>query len=292
MLQPTAPAAPVQNASLPTFGNGSPSAPPSVRPIPAANVTNTSLQNTTKSKQSITITLIHAPDCPQCLAGDNLVNESTSVFNQSSTLAVGSEDTIESSSQEAQGLISKYNITLLPALIISGNVSADPQLVEAWNSTVGTVESDGSLVSRQMPPPYYDIASGKISGLVTGIAIAPGNCTMCANSSMYFNSLSDPYYGVVFKNETIYAENSSEGQALIAKYNLTRLPALMLDPEIPGVLVLRRGDKARRFGGAGRMVRPEGCLSALCRPRQQQQYQRLRGLDPDREQQLHELHGH
>jgi hypothetical protein len=95
-----------------------------------------------------------------------------------------------------------------------------------------------------LPPPYYDIGSGKISGIVQGIAISPSDCSECFNASLYFQSLSDPYVGIAFSNTTILEENSTAAQAMIAKYNITRLPALMLDPEVQAYLFFNKSIKS------------------------------------------------
>ena len=86
------------------------------------------------------------------------------------------------------------------------------------------------MVSRDLPPPYYDTRSGNIVGLLQGIGITPVGCKSCINVSMYFQSLSSQYIGMQFSNISFLDENSSQAQELIAAYNITRLPTILLDP--------------------------------------------------------------
>lgn len=218
-------AVPVPNQSTTPSGNTgtAPSQNASAPLMPA--------QNTSTNKSDIYITLIHAPDCPECQAGDNFLNSSQGVFAQSATIQIANTTILESADPGAQALISQYNITELPAIIISGHPSDDPDLIQAWQSQVGSLEADGSLVSRTLPPPYYDLTQNKVRGIVNGIAIQASNCGGCANASVFFETLSGPNLGMVFSNTTVLDENDSAAQALIKKYNITELPTLLLDKE-------------------------------------------------------------
>jgi hypothetical protein len=227
MLQPTASVQPIiaGNNTLPSIGNGTPSTPP-IQNTTAPETNTTSPEANVSAKEKVSLILIHAPDCALCLGGDNLLNQSITVFNESPSLGVGTTEILEPSSQKAKDLISLYRITLLPALIIVGDASADPSLYSAWNNSVGSIEADGNLVSRRMSLPYYE--NGKTLGLVRGVAIAT-DCKSCLNASDFFLSFSDPYY-VAFANETVLTE--AEAQPLISKYNITKLPTFILSPEI------------------------------------------------------------
>ena len=72
---------------------------------------------------------------------------------------------VDASSEEGKELVSKYSIKAVPTIILTGEVSAYPQLKAVWPG-VGTVESDGAYVFRQMGQiagsPYKDLATGKV----------------------------------------------------------------------------------------------------------------------------------
>ncbi|MBI2144254.1 hypothetical protein HYU17_03845 [Candidatus Woesearchaeota archaeon] len=78
---------------------------------------------------------------------------------------LGSIKTVDAASAEGNALISAYNITAVPTMLITGDAAAYPQLAAIWPS-VGTVEKDGTFVFREMSQipgrPYKNLATGKV----------------------------------------------------------------------------------------------------------------------------------
>ncbi len=78
---------------------------------------------------------------------------------------LSSTRTVDSSSAEGKALISKYKITAVPMILLTGDVSVYAQLNAIWN-TVGTVESDGTYIFRAMSAipgsPYKNLTTGKV----------------------------------------------------------------------------------------------------------------------------------
>lgn len=78
---------------------------------------------------------------------------------------LGSTKTVDTGSAEGKSLISKYKITAVPTLLLSGDLSPYDQLNTIWK-TVGTVEDDGTYVFRTMSGiagnPYMNLTTGKI----------------------------------------------------------------------------------------------------------------------------------
>lgn len=191
-------------------------------------------QNSTlpaQPQKNIGLIVVNADACPSCNSAAGLADQVRQFLNATANITTGGPKTVQSSSDEGKGLIAKYNITRLPALLITGNLS-DASFLSQWSPDIGSVESDGVLVSRSLYPPYYDLAAGKVSGKVSGIAILPSNCTECVDGSQYLASLEGPSFGVVFANKTILNASDSEAQAIIARYNVTKLPTVILDSEI------------------------------------------------------------
>ncbi|MBI2550630.1 hypothetical protein HYV83_05660 [Candidatus Woesearchaeota archaeon] len=71
----------------------------------------------------------------------------------------------DAASAEGKELISRYKITAVPTILVTGDVSPYQQLLDIW-PTVGTTEKDGALVFRTMSAiagrPYKDLTSGKV----------------------------------------------------------------------------------------------------------------------------------
>lgn len=202
----------------------------SVNPSPQP-ATPSPTPNTPSAQQNIAMILINADACPDCNSTATLAVQVQQFLNMSLNISVNAPRVLSSSSADGQGLIAKYNITKLPVLIITGNLS-DQSFLTQWSPSIGTVESDGVLVSRSIYPPYYDLPSGTVVGKVTGIAILPSNCEKCVNGSQYLASLEGGSFAVFFSNKTILNENDAQAQSLIAKFNVTELPTVILDSGI------------------------------------------------------------
>ena len=73
--------------------------------------------------------------------------------------------TIDAGSKEGMDMITRYNVTALPTVILTGDLSLYAQLTSIWPG-VGTVEKDGAYVFREMGQisgsPYKDVMTGKI----------------------------------------------------------------------------------------------------------------------------------
>ncbi|MBI2580459.1 hypothetical protein HYV85_01490 [Candidatus Woesearchaeota archaeon] len=71
----------------------------------------------------------------------------------------------DAASAEGKELISRYKITAVPTILVTGDVSPYEQLLGIW-PTVGTTEKDGALVFRTMSAiagsPYKDLTTGKV----------------------------------------------------------------------------------------------------------------------------------
>ncbi len=71
----------------------------------------------------------------------------------------------DAASAEGKELISRYKITAVPTILVTGDVSPYEQLLGVW-PTVGTTEKDGALVFRKMSAitgsAYKDLQTGKL----------------------------------------------------------------------------------------------------------------------------------
>lgn len=100
---------------------------------------------TGKLEGAVTMTYIVDKTCTNCF--------STEAYNKllkdSFSLYVKEEKTIDASTTEGKNLIKKYNITMIPTVILSQDASAYPTLPTAW-AQVGTSEEDGTYVFREI----------------------------------------------------------------------------------------------------------------------------------------------
>src|SRR3989344_4224350 len=85
-------------------------------------------------------------------------------------------------------------------------------------------ESNDALIFINQTPPYFDVQSNKVKGLVVATVINADNCSNCTDIEGFINTLRTN------KIEITRINNLTETQAsdLINSYNIEKLPALIL----------------------------------------------------------------
>lgn len=198
-----------------------------MQPAPAPSPGNLTNITPVSGLTEVNVTLITAPDCTRCDSADLLLAQLRNVTD-SYNLTMGTVTTLPGDSQEASALISRYDIEKLPTLVVSPSAASNPAFLSVWESNVGTRETDGSLVFRELMLPYYDVESRTVVGLVNGIAIGASGCPECADPAIYLSFLESDSVGMVFSNKTVLAETDGQAQELITRYNITSLPTFIL----------------------------------------------------------------
>ncbi|HLD58448.1 MAG TPA: hypothetical protein VI977_02290 [archaeon] len=145
-------------------------------------------------------------------------------------VSVVSEKSLEFSSAEAQQLIEKYGIEKIPAVLISGETKKVSALTGNWSS-LGSVESDDTLVLRNVPPIFLELSSGKTRGLVNAIYLnVPDKNGVFP--AVLFKQILGNTFGMAPAEEKTVDSNSSEGKQLIADFNLNKIPAVILSGDL------------------------------------------------------------
>jgi len=123
-------------------------------------------------------------------------------------------------SSESEELAAKYNITRLPALVLTGEIE---------NRTIPSFEQVGdALVFSTAPPPYFDVKEGKVKGIVSVIKLE-ASCPTCFNTSILVDQLRAS--GVVLGQVQIVRAGTGEGNALVAKYKIEKIPTLIFNSD-------------------------------------------------------------
>jgi len=131
----------------------------------ATNVIGIPYFNIEKNKTVGIVEISYLVDesCDECYD----VNVHRSILIQSYGLKFGKEIRIDVSDEQGSYLVKKYNITVIPTFILSGDAGAYLQLERVW-AGVGTIEDDGSYVFRNMGAMqgsvYKDLTTGEIKG--------------------------------------------------------------------------------------------------------------------------------
>lgn len=156
---------------------------------------------------------------------------------------IAQEKIIEPSSDEGKNLAKKYGIDFAPSIILSKDASIYGIIQQAWPQ-IGTKESDGSYVLRTASPPFINLTTGKLRGIVNIVYLADKSCAECYNVSQHREILANPQsFAVKIEKEETYDISDAKGKELIAKYNITQVPTAILSDEIsayPGSLALKQ----------------------------------------------------
>ncbi|MEK6858272.1 MAG: hypothetical protein AABX39_06820 [Nanoarchaeota archaeon] len=175
-------------------------------------------------KGKVKMTLIES-DCKECtdisFLGKQL-SEQAGVFFEK-------QENLKKDSSEAKELIKKYSLKSLPAAIFSQEISAYTQILPALES-IATKESDGNYVLRNSPPPYYELASNKVVGLVDASFVESSACEKCLAGEELKDILSK-ILGLKFKNARIVDSSSAEGKDILRKYSIEKIPTAIISEE-------------------------------------------------------------
>jgi hypothetical protein len=174
-------------------------------------------------KGLVTLTLIVDESCSQCPDFSQIASQ----LSQAG-IAIAEDFTYDITSPNAQALIEKYSITKAPTMLLSSDVSVYEDFVEAW-SQLGSVEDDGTLVLRTINPPYVDLETNTLEGLVDITYLVDESCEECYDVHSHDPILAR-FQVFMGKNETIDV-SSEQGQGLINKYNISLVPTILLSPE-------------------------------------------------------------
>jgi hypothetical protein len=178
----------------------------------SSNTTNTNLPK-------ISYVYIKDSTCTQCTDLSPLITELNSsgiIFKSSKIIEL----------KDAKSYINKYNITKVPVMIFSKGFGEYSIIKQTDWTSLGTIESDGSYIFRLTPPPFKDVATNEIKGLVDVTYLGDKSCTICYNVTLHKTTLLR--LGIYLKSENLLDISSTEGQSLIKKYNITLVPTIIL----------------------------------------------------------------
>lgn len=119
--------------------------------------------------------------------------------------------------------IEKYRIENLPAIIVAGDISNE-KVAGAWTSLSGKEVNKSVVVENLLP--YYDIKTAKVKGIINATLIKDATCEDCFDENIYLNILKN--FGLIINDTITHDVSSPEGQTLVEKYAITKVPTLVL----------------------------------------------------------------
>lgn len=170
--------------------------------------------------QLVKITL---DDCESCFDIETAIGE---LKNQN--VNITKEQTFSVNSIEGKELISKYDIKKLPTIIVTGELNKSEQLISYFEEK-GEINRN-SFVYTSLFPPYFDVQSNRINGIVSITYIIDSSCEKCLDLSDISSLLKKQ--GVFIKEEKFIEYNSKEGRDLIEKFKVRQAPAVLISKDI------------------------------------------------------------
>jgi len=144
---------------------------------------------------------------------------------------ISEEKNIEAESSEGMELIKKYNLDFAPAIIMSKEAAAYDVIQKAWLQ-IGTKENDGAYVLRLAYPPFINLTTHKLRGVVDMVYLTDKSCTECYDVNLHREILANQQgFAIKLGKEEKADISDVKGKELIAKYNITQVPTAILSDE-------------------------------------------------------------
>ncbi len=169
----------------------------------------------------VQVQLITKDDCEQCYDMSGFVKAISSL------LSISDEETI--SLEDATELIAEYGLTELPAIILSGDLALYPETL-AKLEALGTYDGEDLILTAKQNPPYWDLTSSEVIGLVSVTYLTDDSCEDCYDVNIHNTVLTN--YGVYIAEETTTDISSKEGKKLLEDYNITKVPTIIVSKEL------------------------------------------------------------
>ena len=175
----------------------------------------------------VTLYSLKDPECERC---NNLLVFMNQV--KATGVKLYDEKTVSSKSDEGKQIIEKYKIGFVPTIVLSKDAGEYDIVKQAWGQ-VGSKEDDGSYVLRQLNPPFINLTTGKLEGIVNLIYLTDKSCKDCYNVSLHRNILTSPQsFAMTLDKEESYDIADDKGKELALKYNITKVPTIILSKEV------------------------------------------------------------
>jgi hypothetical protein len=140
---------------------------------------------------------------------------------------VDKEEEFDFSGTKAKELISKLDIEKLPALLLSDDIEAYPDIVQSMNRA-GLKKQDYYIIESQAP--YIEAASGKLRGSAKLTFLDDSSCSECYDVKIHRSILTR--LGLAIDEEEKIDTSSEEGKQLISQYDIESVPTIILTGDL------------------------------------------------------------
>ena len=164
--------------------------------------------------------------CKECFDTDLFVSQLTG-----EGISIKSNQKLDINSAEAKDMISKYKLDFVPSIILSKD-AVEYELINSVWTRLGTKENDGNYVMRMKNPPYINLTTNELKGMVDVIYLTDKTCKECYDVSIHRKQLGAEGLNLGIKSEKTIDITDEDGKKLVAKYNITLVPTIILSKDI------------------------------------------------------------
>ncbi len=172
-------------------------------------------------KGRVLVTNVLDSSCKDCADLSELTN-----FLKTNGVVISEEKKFEYNSADGVVAINTFGVEKIPAIIISKNVLEYSAVGEVWKS-LNTTEKNGFFTVNAPSPPYRDVKSGELKGFVDVIYLKDSSCKSCYNVSANRDIID--FHSAIGKESDVDV-NSTEGQELVKKYKIEKVPIVLMSP--------------------------------------------------------------
>lgn len=181
---------------------------------------------TKTERGNVTVTYITDTSCSHCTDP-----KLTITAYKRSGVSIAEEKELDWRTNEAQTLINTYHITKIPTFLLSQDIGLYETIKNRW-AQIGSIAQDGTYIASNIPLPYRDLEKGSIAGLVDVIYLTDETCSDCYKPETSQRAILTQGYRMGIRSERTIDIASDEGQGFVKQYNITKVPTVLLSPEV------------------------------------------------------------
>jgi hypothetical protein len=131
--------------------------------------------------------------------------------------------------------LDKYSITKVPTVVVEFTGENKPDINTFFSSALGSV-IDNKFVLTRILAPYYDLSARQLKGVIKVTYLTDKSCPECYDVKKHEVALKN--LGVDTSDSKRVDVSSAAGKELIKKYNITKVPTLLISGEVAEYTVL------------------------------------------------------
>lgn len=143
-------------------------------------------------------------------------------------VAISDWKKVEYNSVDGKKFIEKFGISKVPSVLISKEIDYYESISQSL-SQLDPSEKQGFYALHSTLPPFRDLNQNKIIGLVDLIMLIDNSCIDCYDVEINKQILQG--FGMTPNTENTYDVSSTKGKELILKYNIDKVPIILVSPE-------------------------------------------------------------